>query len=55
MTQAQIVIEGVSHLYRPPSGRAVLALEEISLDVGNRRNSSRCSVRPAAANRPCSI
>src|SRR6059058_4647831 len=36
MAQAQIVIEGVSHLYRPPSGRPVLALEEVSLDVGNR-------------------
>src|SRR5258708_841434 len=34
--RAQIVIEGVSHLYRPPSGRAVLALEEVSLDVGVR-------------------
>src|SRR5580704_9984041 len=36
MARAQIVIEGVSHLYRPPSGRPVLALEEVSLDVGNR-------------------
>jgi len=36
MTQAQIVIDGVSHLYQPPSGRAVLALEGVSLDVGNR-------------------
>src|SRR5258708_13562179 len=36
MAQSQIVIEGVSHLYRPPSGRPVLALEEVSLDVGNR-------------------
>src|SRR5713101_5902522 len=34
--RAQIVIEGVSHLYRPPSGRPVLALEEVSLDVGVR-------------------
>jgi NitT/TauT family transport system ATP-binding protein len=33
MTEPQIVIEGVSHLYRPPSGRPVLALEDISLDV----------------------
>src|SRR5262249_27259446 len=30
---AQIVIEGVNHLYRPPSGRPVLALEDVSLDV----------------------
>src|ERR1700686_1421965 len=36
MAQAQIVIDGVSHVYRPPSGRSVLALEEVSLDVGNR-------------------
>ena len=36
MAQAQIVITGVSHLYRPPSGRAVLALEDVSLDVGAR-------------------
>ena len=36
MTQAQIVIDGVSHCYRPPTGRPVLALEEVSLDVGAR-------------------
>src|ERR1700681_1236053 len=36
MAQAQIVIDGVSHVYRPPSGRSVPALEEVSLDVGNR-------------------
>src|SRR5437763_720364 len=36
MAQAQIVIAGVSHTYRPPSGRPVLALDEVSLDVGNR-------------------
>jgi NitT/TauT family transport system ATP-binding protein len=30
---AQIVIEGVSHLYRPPKGRPVLALQEVSLTV----------------------
>jgi len=30
---AQIVVEGVSHLYRPPKGRPVLALEDVSLDV----------------------
>jgi len=33
---AQIAIEGVSHLYRPPRGRAVLALEDVSLEVQNR-------------------
>jgi NitT/TauT family transport system ATP-binding protein len=33
---AQIVINGVSHLYRPPRGRAVLALEDVSLEVANR-------------------
>ena len=36
MAQPQIVIEGVSHLYRPPSGRQVRALDEVSLEVGNR-------------------
>jgi NitT/TauT family transport system ATP-binding protein len=34
--QAQIVIEGVSHTYRPPRGRAVLALEDVSLEVRTR-------------------
>jgi NitT/TauT family transport system ATP-binding protein len=29
----QIVVEGVSHLYRPARGRAVLALEEVSLAI----------------------
>src|SRR5262249_57497331 len=33
MAQAQITIAGVSHCYRPPSGRPVLALEDVSLDV----------------------
>src|SRR5262249_45795318 len=33
---AQIVIEGVNHVYRPPSGRPVLALEDVSLSVGER-------------------
>src|SRR5262249_37788005 len=36
MAQAQIVIDGVSHCYRPPTGRPVLALEEVSLEVGAR-------------------
>jgi NitT/TauT family transport system ATP-binding protein len=30
---AEIVVEGVSHHYRPAVGRAVLALEEVSLEV----------------------
>jgi NitT/TauT family transport system ATP-binding protein len=30
---AQIVVEAVSHHYRPPVGRAVLALEAVSLEV----------------------
>jgi NitT/TauT family transport system ATP-binding protein len=30
---SQIVIEGVSHTYRPPHGRPVLALEDVSLEV----------------------
>src|SRR6478672_2579469 len=33
MVQAQIVVDGVSHCYRPPAGRPVLALEDVSLDV----------------------
>jgi NitT/TauT family transport system ATP-binding protein len=33
VTQPHIVIEGVSHLYQPPSGRPVLALEDVCLDV----------------------
>jgi len=36
MAQAQIVIDGVSHCYRPPSGRPVLALEDVSLDIAAR-------------------
>jgi NitT/TauT family transport system ATP-binding protein len=34
--RAQIVIDGVNHVYRPPSGRPVLALEEVSLEVRSR-------------------
>jgi NitT/TauT family transport system ATP-binding protein len=30
---SQIVIEGVNHLYRPPKGRPLLALENVSLEV----------------------
>jgi NitT/TauT family transport system ATP-binding protein len=33
---AQIVIEGVSHQYRPPRGRPVLALDNLSLSVRER-------------------
>src|SRR3990172_2700741 len=32
----QIVIDQVSHLYRPPRGREVLALDQVSLQVANR-------------------
>src|SRR5262245_57657350 len=31
--RAQIVVEGVNHMYRPPTGRPVLALEDVSLEV----------------------
>ena len=31
--QGQIVIERVNHTYRPPRGRAVLALSDVSLEV----------------------
>jgi NitT/TauT family transport system ATP-binding protein len=31
--EAQIVVEGVTHSYRPAVGRSVLALEDVSLDV----------------------
>ena len=30
---AQIAVEGVNHLYRPPKGRPVLALQDVSLEV----------------------
>ena len=33
---AQIVIDSVSHVYRPPRGREVLALDNVSLEVENR-------------------
>jgi NitT/TauT family transport system ATP-binding protein len=32
----QIVVSGVNHLYRPPRGRPVLALEDVSLEVRER-------------------
>jgi NitT/TauT family transport system ATP-binding protein len=34
--QPQIVIEGVSHVYRPPRGKEVRALDDVSLAVGQR-------------------
>jgi len=33
---AQIAVERVSHVYRPPRGRPVLALDDVSLAVGDR-------------------
>ena len=33
---AQIVVDNVNHMYRPPVGREVLALDQISLSVANR-------------------
>src|SRR5665811_738504 len=33
---AQIVVDRVSHVYRPPRGREVLALDQVSLEVANR-------------------
>src|ERR1044071_3198028 len=34
--RAQIRIDRVSHEYRPPRGRPVLALDDVSLEVGDR-------------------
>src|SRR6201987_75691 len=34
--QSQIVIERVNHTYRPPRGRPVLALADVSLEVRDR-------------------
>ena len=33
MSQSQIAVDKVNHIYRPPRGKPVLALEDISLDV----------------------
>ena len=33
---AQIVVDRVNHLYRPPRGREVLALDQVSLEIANR-------------------
>jgi len=35
-SQAQIVVDGVSHYYRPPRGREVLALNNVTLEVNER-------------------
>src|SRR5215472_3274005 len=34
--QSQIVVNGVSHVYRPPSGKPVLALDDVSLEIRGR-------------------
>src|SRR5215211_4331024 len=36
MSQPQIAIDKVSHIYRPPRGKPVLALEDVSLEVQQR-------------------
>lgn len=33
---SQIVVDNVSHMYRPPRGREVLALDQVSIEVANR-------------------
>ena len=33
---AQIVIDRLSHMYRPPHGKPVLAVDDVSLAVGER-------------------
>jgi len=35
-SEPQIVIDRVSHVYRPMRGRPVLALDDVSLAVGRR-------------------
>ena len=35
-TPPQIVIDRVSHVYRPPRGRQVTALDNVSLAIGER-------------------
>jgi NitT/TauT family transport system ATP-binding protein len=35
-SEPQIVIDRVSHVYRPMRGRPVLALDDVSLEVGRR-------------------
>ena len=46
---SQIVIEEVNHLYRPPSGRPVLALEDVSLEVRPREFLALLGHRAAAS------
>ena len=41
----QIVIDRVSHTYRPASGRPVLALDDISLEIRGREFIAHCGVR----------
>ena len=52
--KGQIVIERVNHTYRPPRGRAVLALSDVSLEVRPREFLALLGP-PAAENRRCSI
>src|SRR3974390_3841443 len=33
---SQIVVDNVIHLYRPPRGREVVALDHISIEIANR-------------------
>jgi hypothetical protein len=51
---AQIIIDRVNHLYRPPRGREVLALDRVS-QGSLIASSSRCSNHLAVENPPCSI
>ena len=51
---AQIIIDRVNHLYRPPRGREVLALDQVSLEVANREFVALLGP-PVAASRPCFI
>jgi len=39
--QPQIVVEGVCHTYRPPRGKPVLALDNVSLTVGTRASAAQ--------------
>jgi NitT/TauT family transport system ATP-binding protein len=36
VARSQIVVDSVNHVYRPPRGRAVLALENVSMEIGER-------------------
>ena len=50
---SQIVIEAVNHLYRPPSGRPVLALEDVCLEV--RPREFLALLGPSGCGKSCSI